>query len=378
MNPLDTLSTAFHQQIAVPPGPGVDTIVRRGTMRRRRAKGRNLAAAGVLVAGLAGAATNLGGDAINETIAADETTSSGSVMDRLSIDLDSAMSALPARPAESLTIPTPTLQGWSVSVDTVAIEGSGPDRLAPTATFLLANGDDQVTIDVARWELPLESSTEAPVTIDRHGQTVQASRTDAGTEENLVKLRWQEPGTPKNPLTVTVWAHAEIIEDVADTITFEEQPVTGATAPPLIDSRPDDVVVLAGTTDEVAWRVVHDGRGGELAVEIDGQAPLIRAEASSEPNDFPVDLISVSNNGIQINIIRLPADATASIETGGTIVALPTFELDGSVQRIAAAPIPAAAQADRVVLHGPDNTIVVLPLITPPPTGWMATRYEAN
>ncbi len=384
MNPLDTMSTDFHQHVSVPSGPGVGAIIARGTRRRRGRTTANLAAVAAVMIGLGGAAVMAGRDPAHRVVAADDTAVSAAVDPWLSIDLDDAMSVLPRRAAAPVLVPTPVLEGWTVEPADQFSREFSPFLSLPSPAFTLTKGTDTATLVVSPYSqmVGVDESTgsiSAPGngTITRLGETIAVQRAGDGAGGGLISLTWNEPSsytTSDSNSVIGVVATEAVAETISASVTFDLTPLRGAASPSVIDVGTDPEVVLAGTTDGTPWRILEVD--GELVIELDGTAPEIVGlmTLGGYRYGIPGEVSSVSNDGTQINLVVMPTDATAAIETDGIVVALPSFDL-GDGRRVAVAPIPAGTLAEAIVVsRSPVDTITV-PLNAPAATGWQTSEW---
>ncbi|MEM9654429.1 MAG: hypothetical protein AAGA65_20215 [Actinomycetota bacterium] len=274
-------------------------------------------------------------------------------------------------------VPTPSLVGWTV--ETI---GASTDRYYSSGSwsaYSLRAGSDELILETLSGQVELSSPGKDPITLDRPQGPVPAAL--QGTGEDMTLLWNERPGVNTGTaVTLRGGDDLDALVAAGEAVVFNDLPLTGATTPRTQPLAPSRVLLLQGVTSGVEWQVTRLER--ELPVlEVDGRAPVVTGHSvSGISTDGPeVVLSSISYDGRQLNMLRIPIGATAELHTpANDKIALPTVEVEATTYSIAVAPIPAGKQASIITVTDSTGSQTLVGLPWAPETGWstMTLSFE--
>ncbi|MCP5030554.1 MAG: hypothetical protein GY939_02050, partial [Actinomycetia bacterium] len=311
MTDLNQEAIQYLHELAIPPGPGIDSIRSRGYRRRRRLLVIKLTGAALAVSFLVAGILALIGDE--------------PIWDE---------SQLP-------TVPTPAAPGWETVVQTVDVH----DRHTTASIgiqYYFRRADEQLKVGVLSGQIDLSAGGRT-VTLDRPSGSIDASLT---SDADGSTLTWNErPGVNTGTTVMLSGSSTETLLVVAEDLIFDDLPLVGATEPKARDLPSDREVLLAGTVSGIDWQISQSGLDDPI-LELDQIAPQITSMRVRVGNGLDAAITTVSKDGVQLSMIRMPTNATAFLAAGdGINILLPSRIVDEADYALAVAPIPAGKQA---------------------------------
>ncbi|MGB5756588.1 MAG: hypothetical protein WBM50_06710 [Acidimicrobiales bacterium] len=373
---VDDLAASYVDSLVIPAGPGVGAIRARGQRRRRRFVAASALACAVSVS-LVGAGVFAIWGGRSQSISAVGGGPDGQRTDQVAtLDLDSQLAVLGDWDATELPlVPTPSLPGWTV--ETVWVSADRFYASGTWAMYVLRADDNELSVDISSGQVELGGPGKEAIVLDRPQGPVTAALDETG---DGVTLLWNErPGANTGTAVVIRGASVERVVTAGETLVFEDLPLAGAHSPETQTLASDRVVLLQGVTGGVEWQVSRSGK--QLPVlEVAGIAPTTASALSGLSTNGPsVTVASISFDGRQINMLRIPNGATAElVDPEQDRIQLPTTAVAGTTYSIAVAPIPAGKQAPVVVVSDGAGTRTTIGLPWIPADGWssMSLSFE--
>lgn len=371
---LDELAEAYVDTVDVPPGEGVVVIMAAGDRRRRRRSATSAGVALCTLAVLGFGLTRIAED--SEPVQLDvAATTTPTVSNPLAETVTSFADAFDERVAElplrddfeDPILMTPALEGWDVEMLSLELEALGGSGVLG-ASYSATRGADAVRVDVIAGNVDLGPTVET-FDLDRPSGPTTAW---VETKEGGVRVfHWNEISGNNFGTAVRISANNESHAlEVAASIEFTNGPYVGPLVPTPVALDPDRAIIAEGIHEGVSWQIVDNSN--DVVVIIDGLSP-VATTMTAWSADFGADLVSVSLDGLQINLVRLPLGGTADVVANGERIPMPSVDHDGLTYAVA--PIPAGRVATMIEMTvGEDVETLVLPLA--PTRGWSTFQAQ--
>ncbi|MCP3991643.1 MAG: hypothetical protein GY724_21400, partial [Actinomycetia bacterium] len=257
MTDLNQEAIQYLHGLAIPPGPGIDSIRSRGYRRRRRLLAVKLMGAALAASALvAGILALIGDEPISVSAVDEPAVAQQEAGEPLIVDLEAELMVLDEWDESQLpTVPTPVALGWETVVRAVDV----PDRYTTAGIgiqYYLRGANEQLEIMVMGGQIDLSAGGRT-VTLDRPSGSIDASLTSDG-EGSM--LSWNErPGVNTGTGVMLSGSSTETLLIVAEDLIFDDLPLVGATEPDARDLPSDREVLLAGTVSGIDWQISQSG-----------------------------------------------------------------------------------------------------------------------
>lgn len=359
---LDHEAESHLQQLEVPLGIGLEAVMKTGSRRRRL---RNIAvASGTLtifgMLGLGFAA--IGTDSTTVEVAVEGT--SGEAGDDAQREF---FEALPSRVvAESVSGFVPIVDGWTVQRSSLDLTGRF-DEGGSAVSYVLTG--DTSTVNLSMVPGNVGSTSGSTVELSRPDRIVEAWLDDFGG--GTTALTWNERPGVNTGTAVTVKGDSfDDVVAVSQAVEFVDGPLEGAGVPVLVDLSDDRIVILEGEVGDANWHISDNG--DDVVVEINEQSPWT-GYLTAKQGLFDVELTSISSDGLQVHLLKLPAGASAATIIAGEFFPARSVNYNDTTYAVVIIPPGKDAVAIRVEY---DSNELTVPLPLAPPTGWSTHRLE--